>query len=214
MKINKQKPLIHSNSNFIFINKKSKRLINKSIIKDTDFYILNLSNESVSMVINFKIDKNAKLNFYLLTINNKADHDYKINFNQANNSQVKMEAKIFASNNAKIKVDCNINLSSLSTKTIANQRINGFMFSPGAFIDVTPALLVSTNNTKATHAVNIGYLPKDKLFYLYSKGIDKANAINLLIMNEISFLNNLPNVDKKLNTLVFNKIKDMIEKSK
>lgn len=210
-KINTKKQLIHSNSNLVLIDHKSNNTINLSFNKDTNYYLLNLANDNTNITINFMIKNRVKLNFYLLSINKNGVHNYHINLQQSNSSDVEMQAKLFANNNAKIKIDCNIQLDQKAIKTNANQIINGFLFSNNSSIEACPALLVDTNHTKASHAVNIGYLSKDKLFYLFTKGIDKVNAINLLIMNEISFLNNLKDSKLDLNTLVFNKIKGMIK---
>lgn len=55
------------------------------------------------------------------------------------------------------------------------------MLSPKARIDTKPQLEITADNVKCSHGATIGQLEADEIFYLQSRGINEADARNLLI---------------------------------
>jgi Fe-S cluster assembly protein SufD len=54
------------------------------------------------------------------------------------------------------------------------------LLSKNAVIDSKPQLEIYANDVKCSHGSTIGQLDRDALFYLRSRGIDAAEAENLL----------------------------------
>ncbi|MDA2925897.1 Fe-S cluster assembly protein SufD [Acidobacteria bacterium AH-259-G07] len=66
-------------------------------------------------------------------------------------------------------------------KTDSKQTNNNLLLSDEALINTKPQLEIYANDVKCTHGATIGQLDQDALFYLCSRGIDKATARSLLI---------------------------------
>ncbi|MEO8890489.1 MAG: Fe-S cluster assembly protein SufD [Coleofasciculaceae cyanobacterium] len=65
--------------------------------------------------------------------------------------------------------------------TNANQLNRNLLLSPKARIDTKPQLEITADNVKCSHGATIGQLEADEIFYLQSRGINEADARNLLI---------------------------------
>ena len=210
MKAKKTAKLMLINSNILQAKNEIKKTI--EISKDSIYYLFDLDDKKTKTNLTFNVKPNVSLTFYILSVNNALTHDFKFKFNQGSKSKVSMFAKCFVSKNAKISLDGDIVVNRKTEAVIAEQEINGFVFSDSASISTTPALIIDTNNVKASHAVNIARIEPSKIFYLETKGLDKAQAINMLIMNEISFLNDIKFVKGHENTIdvVYNKIRKML----
>ena len=210
MKSKKTAKLMPTNSNILTASKEIKKTI--EVNKDAIYYLFDLDDKKTKTSITFNVKPNVSLIFYILSVNNALTHDFKFKFNQGSKSKVSMFAKCFVSKNAKITLNGDIIVGKKTQEVIAEQEINGFVFSDFASISTTPALIIDTNNVKASHAVNIARIEPNKIFYLETKGLDKAQAINMLIMNEISFLNDIKFVKGHENTIdvVYNKIRKML----
>ena len=212
MKSKKTAKVMPTNSNiFVFdANKDIKRTI--EVEKDSTYYLFDLNDQKTSANLTLNVKSDVNLTFYILSVNNALTHNFKFKFNQESKSKLSMFAKCFASKKAIITLDGDIVVGKNTTQVVADQEINGFVFSDTASISTTPALIIDTNNVKASHAVNIARIEPSKIFYLETKGLDRAQAINMLIMNEISFLNDIKNIDGYENTIdvVYNKIKQML----
>jgi len=66
-------------------------------------------------------------------------------------------------------------------KTDAKQTNKNLLLSEEALIDTKPQLEIYADDVKCTHGATIGQLDEDALFYLCSRGIDRATARSLLI---------------------------------
>jgi Fe-S cluster assembly protein SufD len=65
--------------------------------------------------------------------------------------------------------------------TNANQLNRNLLLSPKARIDTKPQLEITADNVKCSHGATVGQLEADEIFYLQSRGINEAEARNLLI---------------------------------
>ncbi len=66
-------------------------------------------------------------------------------------------------------------------KTSAHQTNKNLILSPEAEIDTKPQLEIYADDVQCTHGAAVGQLDKEALFYLRARGIDEAQARNLLI---------------------------------
>jgi Fe-S cluster assembly protein SufD len=62
----------------------------------------------------------------------------------------------------------------------SRQSLRGLLAGPEAEIDARPQLEIYTDDVRATHGATAGTLDENMLFYLLSRGIDRATARSLL----------------------------------
>jgi Fe-S cluster assembly protein SufD len=65
--------------------------------------------------------------------------------------------------------------------TNAFLREDALILSKDAKVDAIPALEIKTNDVKASHSATVSTVSQDDLFYFQSRGIEKADAQNILI---------------------------------
>jgi Fe-S cluster assembly protein SufD len=55
------------------------------------------------------------------------------------------------------------------------------MLSPAARIDAIPSVLVSADDVSASHGGTVGELDEDAIFYMQSRGLDRADAVKVIV---------------------------------
>ncbi|HEY9850388.1 MAG TPA: Fe-S cluster assembly protein SufD [Leptolyngbyaceae cyanobacterium] len=65
--------------------------------------------------------------------------------------------------------------------TDAGQLNRNLLLSPKARIDTKPQLEIIADNVKCSHGATVSQLDDEEVFYLQSRGLDKASAHNLLV---------------------------------
>lgn len=65
--------------------------------------------------------------------------------------------------------------------TNANQLNRNLLLSPKARVNTKPQLEITADNVKCTHGATVGQLDPEEVFYLQSRGLNEADARNLLI---------------------------------
>lgn len=65
--------------------------------------------------------------------------------------------------------------------TVAKQQNKNLLLSTSAEIDTKPELRIFANDVVCTHGATVGQLDEDALFYLATRGIDRATACEYLI---------------------------------
>jgi Fe-S cluster assembly protein SufD len=65
--------------------------------------------------------------------------------------------------------------------TNAGQLNRNLLLSPKARVDTKPQLEITADNVKCSHGATVGQLEADEIFYLQSRGLNQADARNLLI---------------------------------
>lgn len=184
--------------------------VNRSIILDVfgtnKLYLYN--NDLNNIVLN--VFDNSKLDIFIygnklddMTININQNNDSIVNFNYSfinyDNSNVKINNNIKGNNNTSNFIVRNISKKELSKiEVCANiikdsknnevyEKINGI--TNGGNILVKPDIICDSFETVANHSSVIGYVNKDELHYLMSKGLD-LDTSNKLICNGF-ILNNM-----------------------
>jgi Fe-S cluster assembly protein SufD len=66
-------------------------------------------------------------------------------------------------------------------RTDAVQRTDSLLLSAQAETDARPELEIYADDVKCAHGATVGQLDEDGLFYLRSRGLDEADARNILI---------------------------------
>ncbi|MDR0675131.1 MAG: SufD family Fe-S cluster assembly protein [Mycoplasmataceae bacterium] len=154
-----------------------------------NFYLVDVLNSNTNTNLTIDITKggNCTLNIYALSDGFHKIIKLRINHNSYTTSNTIVKA--FASNHSTIKLDL-INIASpKTTKIVQNQSVDGILFDKNSSIDVTPSMLIDTNAIKASHAVNIGNINPNHLFYLMSRGLTKTKATMTILNGMFATLN-------------------------
>jgi Fe-S cluster assembly scaffold protein SufB len=141
------------------------------------------------------------INLFFYCVANHHNKNLAIEINSASHSISNINIKNFANNSGKITIDLIANAAKGSTNITTNQTIDGLIFDNNSNIKVIPSLIVDTNAIKATHAVNIGNINPEQLFYLMSRRMSKTAATNLIIQ---SMMNDLHKLDKLSKNNIYN----------
>ncbi|MFI5005419.1 MAG: SufB/SufD family protein [Solirubrobacterales bacterium] len=66
-------------------------------------------------------------------------------------------------------------------KTHTYLQIHTMMLSPKARVDAIPSVLVSADDVSASHGGTVGELDEDVIFYMQSRGLDRASAVRVIV---------------------------------
>ena len=66
-------------------------------------------------------------------------------------------------------------------RTDAFQESRNLLLTDGAHADAIPGLEIEANDVRCTHAATVARLDEDQIFYLQSRGLDRAEAERLLV---------------------------------
>ncbi|QMT98750.1 SufD family Fe-S cluster assembly protein [Mycoplasma tullyi] len=170
---------------FVLIDSKTSEL-DYSIPKNTDSFIhlLDIHDNDSNLNINVNLSENSSAKVIISTFGinqNKKKYNIKLN-HLSNNAKSVYQNYVVAADQS--------NVSSTITSVIKNkthqndtiQEIRGVLLSDDAVVKGEPQLIIDDNNVKAKHAMAVGRLNQNHLFYLMAKGVKKAEAIKLILM--------------------------------
>ncbi|HTA36970.1 MAG TPA: SufD family Fe-S cluster assembly protein, partial [Solirubrobacteraceae bacterium] len=60
-------------------------------------------------------------------------------------------------------------------------QIHSMMLSPKARVDAIPSVLVSSDDVSASHGGTVGELDEDAIFYMQTRGLDRASAVRVIV---------------------------------
>jgi Fe-S cluster assembly protein SufD len=60
-------------------------------------------------------------------------------------------------------------------------QIHSMMLSPKARVDAIPSVLVSADDVSASHGGTVGELDEELIFYMQSRGLDRASAVRVIV---------------------------------
>jgi Fe-S cluster assembly protein SufD len=173
--------------------KKSKTTIDieDKNFKRLDFFIIDVGNINTELKLKVKTNSYQTINVYIYFVASHKNKHLSVTIDGQSNSTTNVNIKNFANDNGNIKIDLIANAIKGSTNIVTNQIIDGVIFDDSANIKVIPSLIVDTNAIKATHAVNIGNINPEQLFYLMSRRVSKTQATHIIIQSMLSDLNNI-----------------------
>ncbi|MDR2568390.1 MAG: SufD family Fe-S cluster assembly protein [Mycoplasmataceae bacterium] len=143
-----------------------------------DFFDNNTNQELV-----FDVKKDSTLT---VALNIKAKNNqkiYNIIFNHKENSSVFIKVNCLTFIKGEIVVNITNNVPKNTPHCCVSQKIIGVLTTKNSSIKATPIMNVYNNQVNAEHEVNVGYLNKEEIFYLMSKGVKKSKATKILIDN-------------------------------
>ena len=155
----------------------------------------------VKLVISCFAKKKLQKNFQI-----KIDH-------LEDNASSSINAYVVAAEQANVKVKVVSDIKPKTTKNATAQEIKGVLLSNSSSIHGEPQLIIDDNNVKATHAMAIGSINPNQIFYLTSRGIDKATATQLILMGYFNAALNIIEKKKERNEWI-SKVKKLFKENR
>ena len=165
--------------------------------------------------IDIEIWENSRVEFYSVLenredfrinfIQNKENSDLKVHYLLLSKDNVKIKARIYSElaasfvksdiriisiiwNDWFVDLDWVIQINEWIKKVDANLVEDNLFLGNTWKIKWIPTLLVRSDDVKASHACKMERISDEKLFYLRSRGIDKENALSVMIEAQIKSL--------------------------
>jgi Fe-S cluster assembly protein SufD len=176
------------------------------IAKDGEIYHINLidiTHKHTDTNIDINLNNKASCSIHIYVLSDNFNKNIKIHIKHASYTSSNTVVKAFASNKGNIKLDLINATPKNTTNIIQNQSIDGILFDETAKITVTPSMLIDTNVVKASHAVNIGNINPEQLFYLMSRGLTKTKATMMILNGMFNHLRNQQSVQDLYNKVTF-----------
>ncbi len=156
---------------------------------------------------------NASLNG-LSTIRNDQHHDQNIIINHSHNTcQSHQLFKYILSDSSSGVFNGKVVVQEGTKHTDADQKNKNLLLSPKAIMNSNPQLEIYSEDVKCSHGSTTGQIDLEALFYLQSRGISKAKAIELIIngfAKEIIEQINNQGVKTYINTKVTNWLESVL----
>ncbi len=86
-----------------------------------------------------------------------------------------------ATGNSRASFEGLIQIDPGAQKTHTYLQIHSMMLSPKARIDAIPSVLVSADDVSASHGGTVGELDESAIFYMQTRGLDRAAAVRVII---------------------------------
>lgn len=219
--INKNKNLSNNMNINIFLKKDSNlnykivNINNKKITHNTSIYAKQLtqSNFTFTELSLEKDNLNSHKFFFLLgrnsTLNKKAgyilDNKTKCNIickishyeNESKSNIIIKTTNINSEINFKGHIEVGLGIEKTQSKLVCN----GIMLSREGSIEFKPELAINNNNVICSHAATIGYIDKNIIKYMQSRGLEEKECINALMK---IFFYDISNNEKILSNILNN----------
>jgi Fe-S cluster assembly protein SufD len=188
-----------------FVESREIRLGLNSSLRNFYFYLASDAN----IHLNTHIDGQAKFQQQVLVLASKQNNFYLQENHNFLYPKSQGDFKLFAiaKEQSKIHVDAMVAIKKAAKNTEVAHNQQAWLLSQEAKIELTPSLEVLPNEVKASHSAKVSNLACEQLFYLQSRGLDKASIQNLLyqsifqlIMNQLpteKYKENLANILKQ-----------------
>jgi len=96
-------------------------------------------------------------------------------------TQSRQTAREIAGDTSRVIFNSKVIVDAGAAHAQSQQSSRGLLLSPGAEIDTRPQLEIHTDEVKCAHGATTGRLDPNMLFYMLSRGIDRATAQSLLV---------------------------------
>ena len=90
-------------------------------------------------------------------------------------------ARAIASDASRVVFNSKVIVDAGAVRAQSQQSCRGLLLSPTAEIDTRPQLEIHADEVKCAHGATTGRLDPDMLFYMLSRGLDRATAQSLLV---------------------------------
>jgi Fe-S cluster assembly protein SufD len=125
----------------------------------------------------------AEFDGYALLVGHDARHVDCVNLvtHAAANTRSSQTARAIAGGESRVVFNSKVVVTADAPHSQSQQSSRGLLLSPTAEIDTRPQLEIHTDEVKCAHGATTGRLDPNMLFYLLSRGIDRATAQTLLV---------------------------------
>jgi Fe-S cluster assembly protein SufD len=125
----------------------------------------------------------AEFEGYSLLVGHEARHVDSTNIvnHDAPNTRSTQTARSIASGESRVVFNSKVVVGRGAPHSQSQQSSRGLLLSPTAEIDTRPQLEIHTDEVKCAHGATTGRLDPNMLFYMLSRGIDRATAQSLLV---------------------------------
>jgi Fe-S cluster assembly protein SufD len=151
--------------------------------------LVDTSDKNTTTNLNIFLEEYASCNLNIYSLSDGFHKNIKVCIHHSSSSTSNTVAKVFVANHGLVRLDLTNKTPKNMIKITQNQSIDGVLFDENSQINVTPSMLIDTNVVKASHAVNIGNINPEQLFYLMSRGLSKTKATMMILNGMFSSLN-------------------------
>jgi Fe-S cluster assembly protein SufD len=125
----------------------------------------------------------ASLDSYSLLVGHADRHVDCVNIvtHGAAHTRSRQTARAIASDHSRVIFNSKVIVNAGAINADSQQSCRGLLLSPTAEIDTRPQLEIHTDEVKCAHGATTGRLDPDMLFYMLSRGLDRATAQSLLV---------------------------------
>jgi Fe-S cluster assembly protein SufD len=125
----------------------------------------------------------AALDSYSLLVGHQNRHVDCVNIvtHGAPDTRSRQTARAIASDFSRVIFNSKVIVNAGAVNSDSQQSCRGLLLSPTAEIDTRPQLEIHTDEVKCAHGATTGRLDPDMLFYMLSRGLDRATAQSLLV---------------------------------
>ncbi len=125
----------------------------------------------------------AAFDNYSLLVGHEARHVDCVNVavHAAPHTHSRQTARAIASGTSRVIFNSKVVVNPGAVQAESMQSCRGLLLSPTAEIDTRPQLEIHADEVKCAHGATTGRLDPDMLFYMLSRGLDRATAQSLLI---------------------------------
>ncbi len=129
------------------------------------------------------LQRQASLDAYSLLVGHEERHVDCVNVvsHEAPDTRSRQTARAIASDRSRIIFNSKVVVKPGADGTESQQSARGLLLSPTAEIDTRPQLEIHADAVKCNHGATTGRLDPDMLFYLLSRGLNRATAQSVLV---------------------------------
>jgi len=129
------------------------------------------------------LGEHARLDSFALLVGHGARHVdcHNVARHAVPHTQSRQTARSIASGTSRVIFNSKVVVESGASHSESRQSSRGLLLSPEAEIDTRPQLEIHTDEVKCAHGATTGRLDPNMLFYMLSRGIDRATAQSLLV---------------------------------
>ena len=142
---------------------------------------LQLDKFDLNQYTKINVNRNSSLTVnttYLATKNKTVTYDL---FNCEEDSNVDIFNNIVCLKEANFSLECIGTIKKGAKRSKCHQKTNCLTFDSPNKAKVLPVLNIDENDVEASHSLSSGTLDEDILFYMNSRGLNKKEALNLIL---------------------------------
>ena len=144
--------------------------------------------------------KGAESNMFGLAIGDQAQHydHHTVHLHESGHTHSDLHFKVALRDQANSVYTGLIRIEDKAAFCEAYQENRNLVLSPGAKAESIPELEIINNEVRCTHGATVGKIDPQEVFYLQSRGIDRAEAVHLIVAGFVGpILDHLPVVARE-----------------